>query len=594
MNTLTPIDPVSLPIALLYDDGAYREMTTVTPANETRGGPQGLMGRQVAGLEFLQAFLQHGRSQSTVALVRGQASEASFRRVWTEQTAKRPDRTCTLVPENRFLERFLTAPESKGPPASILHLPQPPEARLAWARRHRAGHAVALSGVTHTLSSLGAVSMLTDLVTAPFEPYDTLICTSQAVVSMVRAVTDAYAEHLHDRFGGGGTSPALTLRMETIPLGVDTNKFRPATPEQRQEARKLLGIDPDELVVLFVGRISFHAKAHPFPMFDGLARAAKTTDKPVRLILSGWVSNQAIAKAFQGGAQVFAANIQVQVVDGMKAETRYAVWDAADIVASPSDNIQETFGLVPVEAMACGLPIVASDWDGYRETVVDGQTGLLVPSRSVVGALPDTTVRLLLGEINYDHYLATCNQTVAVDSTATAKAFEALLGDPDLRARLGQAGRQRAVEHYDWTRIIERYEQLWVEQEAERRRIAQADTAPSKMKATIGPACYPVPDVAYASYPTAQLDGPDRLRAAPHAAERIVWLLQLPLTSYVSEGRSNNDDQIRALLRRAEPACTLDDLDDACRDAGLKPAQGRATVAWMLKYGLLEVDRSDA
>ena len=66
---------------------------------------------------------------------------------------------------------------------------------------------------------------------------------------------------------------------------------------------------------------------------------------------------------------------------------RFQVWHAADLVVSLVDNIQETFGLVIVEAMASGLPVVATDWNGYRDLVVDGETGFLVPTTMCGGCL---------------------------------------------------------------------------------------------------------------------------------------------------------------------------------------------------------------
>ncbi|CAO0821436.1 hypothetical protein DFAR_2330023 [Desulfarculales bacterium] len=53
---------------------------------------------------------------------------------------------------------------------------------------------------------------------------------------------------------------------------------------------------------------------------------------------------------------------------------------AVDIFVSPSDNLQETFGLAIIEAMAAGLPVVASDFSGYRDLVAEGRTGFLIPS----------------------------------------------------------------------------------------------------------------------------------------------------------------------------------------------------------------------
>ncbi|MBX6312652.1 MAG: glycosyltransferase family 4 protein [Isosphaeraceae bacterium] len=441
-----------------------------------------------------------------------------------------------------------------------------------------------MSGVTHTLASLNGTEALCSLVTAPFEPYDALICTSRAVTQMVRATTGAYSDFLRDRFGG---QPELRLRLETIPLGVDPDKFRPPTPEERAASRYTLGIADDEVVVLFVGRLSAHAKAHPFPLYDGLARAARATGRKVHLLLAGWAANEPIRKAFQDGARVFAPGVRVSFIDGTKPEYRYRVWQAADLFTSLSDNIQETFGLVITEAMASGLPVVATDWDGYRDQVVDRETGLLVPTYMVRDATADATSRLLLGEINYDVFLGMCNQTVAVDLAAAAEAFRVLIADADLRRRLGAAGRQRALEHFAWPEIIRAYEQLWNRQEAERQAVLARRPGPARPATSAGPACYPAPDHAYAGYPTALLQDEDRLVADENARERLHWFLDLPLTNYVASERTADPDRIRAVLTAAETPRALVELDEVLARAGIGRIAGRATLAWMLKYGLL-------
>jgi glycosyltransferase involved in cell wall biosynthesis len=205
--------------------------------------------------------------------------------------------------------------------------------------------------VTHTLCSIAAVNALRDLVTAPFEPFDTLICTSRAVTDMVRAVTTAYADDLRDRHGG---NPGVRVRLATIPLGVDPERYRPPTPAERSSRRAMLGVEPDEVVVLFVGRLSHHAKAHPFPMFRGVSEAARIAGRQVHLILAGWASNPAVARAFEEGARLYAPGVRISIVDGTDAGIRRSVWHAADLFTSLSDNLQETFGLVVIEAMAAG------------------------------------------------------------------------------------------------------------------------------------------------------------------------------------------------------------------------------------------------
>ncbi len=144
--------------------------------------------------------------------------------------------------------------------------------------------------MTHTLCAAEAVRQLCDLVIAPFEPHDALICTSTAVARMVRSVTDDYASYLRDRHGG---SAGLNVRLETISLGVDVDRFLPRNGlEERASWRSRLAVTgEDEVAVLFVGRLAHHAKAHPFPRCSG-----GSTSPPrrracrVHLLLSGSVS----------------------------------------------------------------------------------------------------------------------------------------------------------------------------------------------------------------------------------------------------------------------------------------------------------------
>jgi hypothetical protein len=184
------------------------------------------MGRQVAGQSFLAALLRYGTWTDLAVLTRHPGAERSLERACRENPSDSL-RRLHLFDEIRLLEDHGAAL-----PARLLHLPAPLDSRHAWARQSLGSAAFSLSGVTHTLCSIEAVRQLCDLVTAPFESHDALICTSAAVVRMVRSVTDDYASYLRDRHGG---SPGINVRLETIPLGVDVDRFRPATPIERAE-----------------------------------------------------------------------------------------------------------------------------------------------------------------------------------------------------------------------------------------------------------------------------------------------------------------------------------------------------------------------
>ena len=198
------------PIALIYDDDAY-----VVP-------PAGLMGRQVAGGAFLDAYLSHGRWEELVALVaRGGGAESLKRICAAHPSSRSRRRRLRVVEEADFLESF-----ASSPPSRLIHAPGPPEARRARARRHLGGDGFSLCGVTHTLATAAAMGRLRDLLTAPFRPHEALICTSRAVEATVRSVVGEHVAYLADRFGG---SPPLGVHLATIPLGVDTDHHRPST-----------------------------------------------------------------------------------------------------------------------------------------------------------------------------------------------------------------------------------------------------------------------------------------------------------------------------------------------------------------------------
>jgi glycosyltransferase involved in cell wall biosynthesis len=558
-------------IAILYDDSAYVE-TLQRPAQAPADGPIGLMGRQVAGKEFLDAYLRHGSFEELVAVVYYQASVDSLTAFCQAHPAWNK-RRLKVIDGQHFHARF-----AANPPAPIFYTPCPPDPGFAWARQFVGPGNFALSGVTHTLASPGALQVLCELITAPYESFDALICTSRAVAHMVRTVADDYAEHLRERFGG---NPMLRPRLATIPLGVGPDKFRPAMPEERDSQRRALGIGADEIVVLFVGRLSFHAKAHPAAMFLAAAQAARTTGRKVRLLLAGW-GDPGTLNGFADAARALCPNIGVHFVDGTRPDLRFAVWRAADLFTSLSDNVQETFGLVVIEAMACGLPVVASDWDGYRDLVVDGETGVLVPTFMVAGAAADAVSRLLtFAELSYDHFLGETNQTVTVDIESAAQAYARLIEDADLRRRMGDAGRRRVLDHFAWRHVIAAYEALWAEQEAER----QAHVAPARPSTRRGK-CPPI-ERAFASYPTALLDAADVLAAGPDAAGRLGTFLALPLTCYAGATRVQDQAVLQQVLAAAGAGRPLGDLDDVLRRAGASPGQARATLAWLLKYNLL-------
>ncbi len=259
--------------------------------------------------------------------------------------------------------------------------------------------------------------------------------------------------------------PAIPLQLPVIPLGVDCDSYA-KTPgfisAARQKWRQGLGIKSDDVAVLFVGRLSFHAKAHPLALYRALEDAGKQTGKNIHLIMSGWFANDAIKNSFVDAARVFCPSVRVTFVDGRKKDVRESIWYAADIFSSLSDNVQETFGLTPLEAMAAGLPVVISNWDGYKETARHEESGFLIPTWAPpAGTSEDIAIEHANGLMNYDNYIGYQSQFCNVDIQACTNAFVALIESPELRRRMGEAGQKRARLNFDWPVIVLRYEELW-------------------------------------------------------------------------------------------------------------------------------------
>ncbi|MDA0301938.1 MAG: glycosyltransferase, partial [Chloroflexi bacterium] len=162
-------------------------------------------------------------------------------------------------------------------------------------------------------------------------------------------------------------------RVAVVPLGVDLEQFR---PRSQAEARALLGIDPAERMVLAVGRIE------PLKGFDILIRGIGQLSDRRNVVLS-IIGGDDRAERELASLRAVAAEVgvtaHVRLLGPRPHEELSAYYNAADVVAVPS--FYESFGLVAVEAMASGVPVVASRVGGLSSTVADGRTGYLIPWR---------------------------------------------------------------------------------------------------------------------------------------------------------------------------------------------------------------------
>jgi len=441
--------------AVLYNKEGY----------DTRG--QKLLGRHSAGEGFLKSLVQHGTADSLYCLADSQTTFKEFCshiQPWLQQPRK-----VRWIPTER--------PDLLSQPGTI-YRPDPALSQIVWARRFVDQRAYSVCGVTHTLGTKYVMEAIGDLITAPMQRWDALICTSVAAKTAVEEALREWSEYLAQRNGG---QPEILVKLPVIPLGVDCSAFPQGMEavNSRRQLRQQLGISPDDIVVLFVGRLTFSAKAHPVPMYIALEGAAQQTKAKIHLIQAGWIEDPREEPDFKNSAQIFCPSVNAIFLDGRKPKIRINIWSAADIFISLSDNIQETFGLTPIEAMANGLPAIVSDWNGYKESVrheIDGFRipTLIPPPESCL----DLALNYLDDSLNWPTYMGHTSLATAVDIDGCTRALCQLIENRELRKRMGENARQRAREIYDWKVVIAAYEQLW--RELAEIRVGAPESAPVK------------------------------------------------------------------------------------------------------------------
>jgi len=524
------------------------------------------LGRRVAGDSFLNGLLKHGGLEKLVALVHTPNDGKGC----AEEIASR-------APSLRVELADLESPRAVTE-AGTLYLPGPGLEEYAWWRRRTTNQrAFSLCGITHTTATGRVMDALCRSVVAPVQPWDAIICTSRAVRGMVQRQIGGYQEYLRDATGAHTLAQPM---LPVIPLGVDCGKFQTDRTDG-EFFRAHLGIGREDVAVLIVARLSIATKFSPLPLYIALQKASLRARKKFHVLLAGWIDKDS-REAFVGAGRGLSPDVSVHLVNGQDEKVRHNAWSAADIFTLPVDNVQETFGLAPVEAMAAGLPVVATDWDGFRDTIAHGETGLLVPT--AMGGKGDAlAMRHHMGVDSYESYMRGVSQCVAMDIDAAAGAFALLAGDAELRRRMGEAGRRRAREVYDWSSVIPKYLALWEEQA--RLRNDAAEFAPPKADAPPAPS-HPDPFELFADYPTLMIDAHSMATATPDASpEQIRKVARIP--SAVGRGSQlptmpSFDAMIGRLM---DGPARVEELAAAC--AGGDVGRTKAGLCWLAKHGLI-------
>jgi glycogen synthase len=261
--------------------------------------------------------------------------------------------------------------------------------------------------------------------------YDFSLWVEKTALEMADAVIAVSAETKRDVLS---LFDVKEERISVIHNGIDLSEY---SAVENPAALKALGVDPERPYVLFVGRITRQKG------IIHLVRAIRHLNPGFQIVLCAGAPDTPEIAAEMQQAVAAAREHHGEIVWIEKMVTRseaISLYSGASVFVCPS--IYEPFGIINLEAMACGTPVVASAVGGIKEVVVDGETGFLVPLKQMTGS----------------PFEATEPEVFASDLAAK---INLLMADPALAARMGAAGRKRAEEFFGWDAIARKTERLY-------------------------------------------------------------------------------------------------------------------------------------
>ena len=315
---------------------------------------------------------------------------------------------------DQFVEQVIKFARQQGRNYSLLHTNYWLSAWVGLELRRRLS-----VPMVHTYHSLGAVKYQSvkeppQTATRRLEVEKACLETAECIV----ATSPQEKDYLRSLVSSRGN-------IEIIPCGTDIHHFGSITYEQ---AREKLGFSPEEKVIYYIGRFD------PRKGIETLVRAVSlsqlSSQVPLRLIIAGaYRPGQSDGKEKEritGIVEEVGLTDITEFPGRISDEDLPVYFAAADVCVVPSHY--EPFGLVPIEAMASGTPVVGSAVGGLNFTVVSEETGLLVPPK---------------------------------DDVAFAKAIDRILSDPQWRQQLSEKARKRMEKEFSWDGVAAQLSDLY-------------------------------------------------------------------------------------------------------------------------------------
>ena len=398
-------------------------------------------GLREANSSFLAALIRYSKLFKEFHLFTVEGDVASRQVFWNEwlEQEQLHDRIVQVLP----LE-FLPA-SFASQPYDLFYSGDPYLSYLLELRSAFAVHPFPVVGRAHALSQDISLGAWKSLLLSPSRPYDAILCSSRASVNVVGNLLQEAEVRAEKNFAG---------RLELLPLGVDSCE----TAVDKQEARQALGLPEDGVIFLCLGRLSPVDKADIHPLIHAFAELCDRYGQDnCYLYICGQASaDDDYVMSLVHLAGQLAVESRVLFNFDLSPEEKPLAFAGTDVFVSISDSVQESFGIAPVEAMSASVPVVLSDWDGYRELITCGEEGELVPT------LWSDVDGLIAPAAFFDPGKAQLAQaqSVAVDIAELAASLNRFAESESLRQQMGLKGLQRYQFTYTPRGVMERFDAL--------------------------------------------------------------------------------------------------------------------------------------
>ena len=293
------------------------------------------------------------------------------------------------------------------------------------------------------------------------------------------------------------------------------------------------------------------------------------------LLLAGDDTAHRLTQELREIAAAIGGRRRVQLLPNITSREKRLLLSSADVFLAISDTVEETFGISVVEAMMAGLPVVASEWDGYRYLVDHGRDGFLLPTYlqseltelCAISALVDT--RAALGQRAFS------------DWRRLREILRFLAQNESAGRAMGSAGRKKALERFTWKQMLKVYEQLWAEQLLAARNVSPR-VAQTKGQVPV----FVDYSRVFAHYPTTLISDETALVANSNAAHMYEQLA----SGRIGSSNRMNSELDRSLLNRCcTRAITLGELIREFESDAVTRATIIGRISWLLKFGLFEL-----